>query len=199
MSQAVGYELETAWHLFAADLRRFIGRRVSTPEDADDIVQSVFLRLAGNATPVQEDRVAAWLYATTRNAITDYYRSAVRRREVPVGEFPGAEPLSSDEDENTAEAELGRCLLPMVDRLPFEQAEAIRMVDLGGMSQADAAARMQVSVSGMKSRVQRGRGRLRELLAQCCEVHRDARGRVYDYGCAAPDGRAGTAPGCAAC
>jgi RNA polymerase sigma-70 factor (ECF subfamily) len=70
----------------------------------------------------------------------------------------------------------------MVDRLPAEQAEAIRMVDLAGMSQVQAAEKVHVSHSGMKSRVQRGRARLRELLTACCNVEQDVRGRVQ--GCA---------------
>ena len=37
-----------------------------------------------------------------------------------------------------------------------------------------------ISVSGMKSRVQRGRAQLRELLEECCEIAVDARGKVTD-------------------
>jgi len=66
----------------------------------------------------------------------------------------------------------------MVERLPVDRAEAVRMVDLAGMSQAAAATTVQVSHSGMKSRVQRGRARLREMLLACCQVDQDVRGRV---------------------
>jgi RNA polymerase sigma-70 factor (ECF subfamily) len=50
------------------------------------------------------------------------------------------------------------------------------MVDLDGIPQAGAAQREGVSLSGMKSRVQRGRRRLAELLGQCCTLTLDARG-----------------------
>ncbi|WP_220448470.1 sigma factor-like helix-turn-helix DNA-binding protein [Nonomuraea mesophila] len=47
-----------------------------------------------------------------------------------------------------------------------------------GLTQSEAARRLGISVSGMKSRVQRARGRLRELLTGCCAVAMDARGAV---------------------
>jgi RNA polymerase sigma-70 factor (ECF subfamily) len=56
------------------------------------------------------------------------------------------------------------------------------------MPQANAARREGVSLSGMKSRVQRGRRRLAELLGQCCTLTLDARGVPMDYE---------RAPGCA--
>jgi len=178
-------ELEMAWRRFAGDLERFISGRVSTPQDAEDVLQLVFLRLAAQPDGLQNgERVAAWLYTTTRNAITDYYRSASRRRELPVDAVPNLAEADTDGDEDQSEANLARCLVPLVERLPPDQAEALRMVDVEGMSHSKAAALAVVSVPGMKSRVQRGRSKLREMLLACCEIQRDTRGRVMDFdGC----------------
>ena len=55
------------------------------------------------------------------------------------------------------------------------------MIDLDGLPQAGAARREGLSLSGMKSRVQRGRRRLAELLEQCCALTLDARGVPMDY------------------
>jgi RNA polymerase sigma-70 factor, ECF subfamily len=177
MTSAVQDDLEALWRQFAADVRAFVLRRVASPEDADDITALVFLRMVERIDTLRDaERLTAWLYATARNAITDYYRSATRRRELPVDAVPDHPAV--DDGEDHGEEELARCLLPMVERLPAEQAEAIRMVDLDGMSQAAAAAKVHVSHSGMKSRVQRGRARLRELLLACCHVEQDVRGRT---------------------
>lgn len=180
VTQEQSAQVEAAWVRFAADLRTFVQRRVSA-SDAEDILQLVFLRMTTSVEVLDEQRIVGWLYTTTRNAIVDYYRSAVRRREVLVDEFAVDEPLSELADQTTAETELAQCLIPMLELLPADQADALRMVDVAGHTQAAAAALAQVSVSGMKSRVQRGRGRLRELLLQCCDVDRDARGRVLDF------------------
>ena len=55
------------------------------------------------------------------------------------------------------------------------------LTELEGLTQADAAARLGLSTSGMKSRVQRARGQLRELLVGCCEIELDRRNRVTGY------------------
>ena len=52
---------------------------------------------------------------------------------------------------------------------------------LEGLTQSDAAEMLGISVSGMKSRVQRGREKLREMFDQCCEISVDCRGRVVGY------------------
>lgn len=183
MTVLADHDADAVWRQFSGELRQFIGRRVDRPADADDILGHVFLRMTERIGTMRDtERLPAWLYTTTRNAITDHYRSAVHRRELPVAELPHDLADVEDESPETAEAELAaKCLLPLLDLLPPEQAEALRLVDLGGMSQAAAAAAVQLSHTGMKSRVQRGRARLRELVLQCCTIELDVRGRVQGY------------------
>src|SRR5207245_11044477 len=73
------------------------------------------------------------------------------------------------------------CLRAMIERLSEDYRQAVRLVDLEGLAQHEAAARLGLSVSGMKSRVQRGRRQLREMLGACCVVALDRRRGVVDY------------------
>lgn len=175
--------IEAAWREFAGELRAFIGRRVSRPEDADDILQLVALRLTQNAADRDRRTLLAWLYTVTRNAITDYYRSAVHRREVVTDGVPeqATTDPSADEDAEQALAGLASCVRPLLRLLPADQAAALELVDLGGRSQVDAARAAGISVSGMKSRVQRGRRGLRAAISECCQLQLDARGAVQDF------------------
>jgi RNA polymerase sigma-70 factor (ECF subfamily) len=59
--------------------------------------------------------------------------------------------------------------------------EAVTLTDLEGVTQADAAGRVGVSLSGMKSRVQRGRRQLKAVLEACCRVDLDSRGGILAY------------------
>ncbi|MCL3860685.1 sigma-70 family RNA polymerase sigma factor [Actinotalea sp. K2] len=187
--------VEAAWREFAGGLRAFIGRRVSRPEDADDILQLVALRLTQSqmvAHRLTEDTagdrerrtVLAWLYTVTRNAITDYYRSAVHRREIATDALPeraaSAPTTDEDADAEQALAGLASCVRPLLRLLPADQAAAVELVDLDGRSQVEAARAAGISVSGMKSRVQRGRRGLREAVTSCCQVQLDVRGSVQD-------------------
>ena len=80
-----------------------------------------------------------------------------------------------------AEAELAPCLTPMVARLNEPYRQAIELTSVHGLTQAQAAKRAGVSVSGMKSRVQRAREQLKAMLLRCCEVDVDRRRGVADF------------------
>jgi RNA polymerase sigma-70 factor (ECF subfamily) len=90
----------------------------------------------------------------------------------------------SGEDEESAMRELAACLKPLMRNLATADQEALRLVEFQGVTQVDAARRLGLSTSGMKSRVQRARLRLRSALEDCCRVALDARGGVLGHdGC----------------
>ncbi len=157
---------------FEGELRRFVARRVPGP-DADDVLQDTLLRIhLGVASLRSRERLAPWVYRVAKSAIVDHHRR--RRPAAPVDEPDGDDP-SGDTREM-----LAACLTPFMASLPAEQAEALRLTDLGGLSQVDAAARLGVPLPTLKSRVQRGRRKLREELEACCALARDGRGRVVE-------------------
>jgi RNA polymerase sigma-70 factor (ECF subfamily) len=176
------------------DLRAFIGRRVRNQPDVDDLVQRVMLQIAKGLTSLRDaERLYAWVYRTARNVIVDYYRSSSAQREVASG---GAEDLSAaggesqapfEDDERAALHELAACMTPMIRQLPPAYREAVTLADLEGVNQADAAARAGVSISGMKSRIQRGRQQLKAVLEECCRVQLDRRGTIVAYDPRKPD------------
>ena len=60
-------------------------------------------------------------------------------------------------------------------------ARALRLVDSEGPGQKGLAARLGLSITGAKSRVQRARRRLKEVLPDCCDIERDRRGNAIGY------------------
>mgnify|MGYP000983959571 CR=1 FL=1 len=176
-------ELSVAWEGIRAQLRALIGRRVSDPEGVEDLVQEVLLRFSSAATDEPIREVPHWLGRVARNAIIDYYRT--RRRLDPIEAAahvadPSAWPFSDTSDDQ-ASRELARCLRPLLEQLPEASREALVLTDLDGLMQAAAAETLGLSISGMKSRVQRARLQLRALLVICCPVHLDRRGAIVDY------------------
>jgi RNA polymerase sigma-70 factor (ECF subfamily) len=172
---------ELLWQQFADRLRGFIAARVADPDAVEDVLQEVFVRIHRSAGDMRDpDRITGWIFRITRNAIIDHYRSAPRRRETPVDEVtPEAPPQPDDPEDGLAgevRRELSACVRPLLHQLPPTYREALELVELDGLTQAAAAARVGISVSGMKSRVQRGRARLHRTLADRCEIAVDARG-----------------------
>jgi len=167
------------WSEVAARLRPFVARRVDAG-DVDDVMQDVLARTQrGLAGLRDEARLSAWLLQVARSAIADHGR--VRARHPIVDPAAAPEPIAPDDDDDrVAFQALVGCVAAFVARLPSPYREAITLVELEGLSVAAAADIAGVSVSGMKSRVQRGRARLRALFEACCEIALDARGKVTD-------------------
>jgi RNA polymerase sigma-70 factor (ECF subfamily) len=69
----------------------------------------------------------------------------------------------------------------MVARLPPRYREAVTLVDLVGLPQKEAAIHAELSLSGMKSRAQRGRHALEQVLHDCCRIEIDATRGIFDY------------------
>ena len=55
------------------------------------------------------------------------------------------------------------------------------MADIEGLSMKEVAEELNISVSGAKSRVQRGRKMIKEIILKCCEVNTDKYGNIVDY------------------
>jgi RNA polymerase sigma-70 factor, ECF subfamily len=176
-------ELDIAWDEVRAELRGFVARRLADPHAVEDLVQDVLVRVLTAASGGGEIRnLSAWLHRVARNAVIDHYRG---RRPWETLERATAttdpSPWPADGESDDRSRELARCLRPLIDRLPPGDGEALVLTDLDGMTQAAAAATLGLSVSGMKSRVQRARRRLRDLLVDCCPVEVDRRGGIIDF------------------
>ena len=180
---------EAVWRELHDRLLGFIARRVRTPEDAEDILQEVMMRIhrhSGNLD--RADRVSSWVYRIATNSIADHYRKPARRElasgqatDVPDPTDTSWTTEETEPDRAELRAELAGCLGPLTERLPEIYREALESTELKGKTQAQAAAELGLSVSGMKARVQRGRGQLKDLLLECCHIELDSRGGVTDY------------------
>jgi RNA polymerase sigma-70 factor, ECF subfamily len=174
-------QLNASWDETFERLRSFIASRVRDDDVAADIAQDVLVRSIAAGALQHVDNPTAWLYRSARNAVIDHYRT--RHLNEPLGEiddlWPAPEPV--DDQPNDATRDLAGCLQPLVAQLPEIYREALDRVDLAGQSHHVAAAEVGISTSGMKSRVQRARRQLKELLTDCCAVQIDRLGAVASY------------------
>jgi RNA polymerase sigma-70 factor (ECF subfamily) len=163
-----------SWQVLGQRLGAYIGRRLP-PQDVDDVLQDVLLRIHTNVRYLSDDsRFGPWVYSVARNVVIDRLR-----KKQPVSGDVDLDSIAASTDEDDEQALLG-CVTPFVARLPEAYRHAITLVELQGLSQADAADIEGISLSGMKSRVQRARRMLREMFEECCSLTIDARGRVIE-------------------
>ena len=172
--------LQDIWSELGGRLRAFVARRVNDAHAADDITQDVLLKVQTQLDALPpEDKLPAWVFAVARNAVVDYYRARAVRDHATINDVDAAAGPGEGDDAEPRR-QLARCLARMVEQLPEPYREAMKLADLEGLTQQEVAARVGVSLSGAKSRVQRARQQLREMIEDCCRVERDARGGVVD-------------------
>jgi RNA polymerase sigma-70 factor, ECF subfamily len=168
---------DAIWKHLSSDLRRFIRRRVSDDHVADDLLQETFVRVHRSIATVNEaERLAAWVYQIARNVVNDHYRGASKST------VALADVDIPDDDDDEPRNGCGRVtwLNEMIRSLPDGYREAVQMAELEELSQQDVADRLGLSLSGSKSRIQRGRAMLKNALQDCCAFELDGRGNVME-------------------
>jgi RNA polymerase sigma-70 factor, ECF subfamily len=157
-------------------LRPFVARRVPAG-DVDDVLQDVFVRVQRGLPALRdEERLVPWLYQVARSAVQE---SARQRARHPLAGHEYDEPAVLETEASVvSETGLAEFAAAAISSLPAPYREALTLTELQGITQPAAAKLLGISTSGMKSRVQRGREKLRELLESNCNIALDVRGGV---------------------
>jgi RNA polymerase sigma-70 factor (ECF subfamily) len=170
-------QLESLWEQYCCRLDAFIRSRVADEDDVEDLLQEVFIRIHTHLCCLHDlTKLESWVYQIARNAIIDHYRS---RR--PGVELDESIPSEDETDAYDAEAVLALSLKEMVAELPIPYRDALVLTEYQGLNQRELADRLGISFSGAKSRVQRARHMLRDMLLSCCHFELDRRGAIIDY------------------
>jgi RNA polymerase sigma-70 factor (ECF subfamily) len=168
---------EQMWSEYRTRLHRFILKRINDPVAAEDLVQEILAKAYSQLDQLRDrEKLLPWMYQATRNAIIDYYR-----RKKPVEEIDDSLAIQNPEGDDAAEKELAGCVMPFIQQLPDAYRQAILLAEMEGLTQQQVAARQGLSLSGAKSRVQRGRQMLKTMFLECCRIERDRRGGVIDF------------------
>ncbi len=167
MEAAQTVDVAAAWHELGDRLRVYVARRVN-PGDADDVVQSVMVKLLERRAEIDVDSVRAWLFTVTRNAVAEYYRQ--HRPSVDLDSFGDVPETDAIDPADRTIGNLSDCLDPMLRMLPDADADLLRRIDLQGEAQTELAASLGIPLSTLKSRVQRARTKLRSAFDVCCSI-----------------------------
>lgn len=166
------------WTELSEPLKKYIMKRVPNATDADDILQEVFVKIHQNIGDLKdENKFQSWIYKISRHAIVDYYR---RKNRIELIEL--VDDFAAETEQNTStNAEIAACLKVMIEYLPEKYKQALWLTEFENLTQKELSERMGLSLSGAKSRVQRGREKLKEMLLGCCHLEFDRMGNVIDY------------------
>ena len=151
---------EEIWNEFGDRLRRFIYSKVSDRDIVNDIIQDIFYKIHSNIHHLKNNsKLTSWLFQIARNAIIDYFREEKKAREL-------LETMKQEDSyvKKTSIEILQYCMTFFLSRLPKKYEEAIIITEFKGKSQIELAEKEGISVSAAKSRVQRAKKRLKEVV-----------------------------------
>lgn len=169
--------IEILWNQFNSDLKSFIFSRVKNVADADDILQTAYLKIHDNIHNLKDkSKIKPWIYRITRNLIIDYFRA--KKRNLEINELKSELEIDSSSKKFMDIAI--NDMIKMMNELSPEYCEALCLTEIEGMSQKEYAELTGLSYSGAKSRVQRARLILRDILLKCCHYQFDKYGTVFE-------------------
>lgn len=168
-------EVVKIWNDMNDRLTNFVNSKVHDLELSKDIVQDVFLKVFSKSDTLKnKDKLVPWIYQITRNEIATHFRK--NKFTSQINEIEAIETL-----DHSLTSEISECIYPMLNNLPNKYREALILSDIKGVSQKKIAEQLNISYSGAKSRVQRGREMLKSVYLKCCAISTDVYGNVLDY------------------
>jgi RNA polymerase sigma-70 factor, ECF subfamily len=173
-------ELAEVYTKFRKSLYSYIYSKINNREDAEDILQNVFLKITTHLEQLSEkEKIQNWLYRITRNAVIDYYRTKGNKKKKL--ELTERFPIDLEEEEYSDNTKgMDRCVRGFIDQLPDEYRSIIMDSEINGIPQKELSTKYELQYVTLRSRVQRGRERLYKMFNNCCNIQADKRGNILD-------------------
>ncbi|MEZ5774866.1 MAG: sigma-70 family RNA polymerase sigma factor [Hyphomicrobiaceae bacterium] len=161
MPSKPSHDLKQEFLAALPNLRAFAYSLVGSSDRADDLVQDTMMKAWKHLDRFEEGtNLKAWLFTIMRNTLYSDHRR--RRREVSDTDGTAADRLAVHPNQESSIQV--RDLMRALGDLPIEQREAILLVGAEGLSYDEAATVCGCAIGTIKSRVNRARKRLAELM-----------------------------------
>jgi RNA polymerase sigma-70 factor, ECF subfamily len=172
--------LEELLESLAPSIHRFGLRMCRNAVDAEDVLQDTLLSVATHLSDFEgRSSLSSWVFALTRSACSRKRRGLKNRPAESTDAIPEPEDGAPSPEQRAADKQLASTLATALEGLPEDYREVILLRDVEGLSAAEAAEALGVSVDALKSRLHRARSALRDVLSPLLEPSRPA----ADSGC----------------
>lgn len=177
MAQPISNEL---WNDYRTRLLRFVRSRVYDDASAEDIVHDALAKAWAQRNSLKSDEsVVPWLFQITMNTIRDAARKSTTSPLAPAGKADIE--LEEEVVAPTAESDkkdFTKCMLTMIDGLDANNRATFVRSEIDGIPMYTIATEMGLSVSAVKSRIQRTRAKLKDAMISCCGLEVNSRGQI---------------------
>ncbi len=170
-----GHGVDLSWLDLRKKLVSFIKARIRDREVAEDIAHEVYLKAYDKGNQLRDHAaLEPWIFGIARNAVMDYFRS---RKVQPLDSI-----LDVEEDRDPLNADFNRCVASCLQdemkNLPDHYQQALVLAEMHSLPQVELTNKLNLSYSGVKSRVQRARTLLKERMDRKYHIEADRYGNV---------------------
>ena len=170
-------DFQTVYDEFHTKIHRYLDRMVG-PAHCDDVTQDVFAKVSVGLAQFRGDAsLATWIYRIATNAAYDRLRSRSSHPhpEVPLDDDAPVEDRAPGVEQRLVRREMSDCIGEYIDRLPASYRSVLVLSEHEGLTNAEIAEALAVSLDTVKIRLHRARARLRKELGGGCDFYRDDR------------------------
>lgn len=160
---------EFLWESYSNDLKRYVFSQIKDEDTTNDVLQEIFIKIHLNiATLQKKESVKSWIFTIAHNTLMNF----LNKKSVPFAIGEVVDDFSTEEEVHSAKS----CLLPLIKNLPEKYREPLLLSEIKGKKQAEVAELLGITLSGAKSRIQRGRKLLQQGFMDCCHYKLNEQG-----------------------
>lgn len=173
---------------FYPKITHYLARLVGDHE-AEDVAQIVFEKVSNSLSDFKgESKISTWIYRIATNAALDRLKSSSYKRTASGSQAPV--PLQTVEnldlafnkpiapDQKIIREEMSECVREFIDRLSTDYRTILVLNELEGLTNAEIADILQISVDAVKIRLHRARAKLKKELKSGCDFYHDDRSEL---------------------
>lgn len=162
------------WDQHKRHLLNFIKTKMDDEHIAEDILQEVSIKLVDNLNRKTEIKnYKTWLFQVARNTIADYYRKKEKQAHLSM---PQSEVITNS---SACVCDLSGFVIQTY--LPEKYSRPLYLSDIEQKPQQEIAEMLNLSLTATKSRIQRARKKLKELVSVCIDISYNNKGQVSDF------------------
>ncbi len=157
------------------NVKAYVSKLTPDKDQADELTQEVFLKAHDSIGALRgHDKLVPWLRRIAYNTIIDHHR---KKKTVPfITDLPADDDISNEGNE-----ELMKCITRMLEDLPETDRNLLDAIEIKGMTQVEYAQKYNLTVSTVKSRIQRAKQKIKIGISGNCFLVTDLYGNVVAH------------------
>jgi RNA polymerase sigma-70 factor (ECF subfamily) len=170
-----GCNIFEIWEEYKSSLLHYIMKHIDRKEEAEDILHDVLLKsykfcAEGKSVLYMK----SWLYKITQNTLSDYHKNKIKNISL---EFD----IIDETDEISLNDEVSDFIKILFKLLPENYSIPLYMYEIEGIDQATIASKLNLTLANTKSKILRGRQKLKSKFLSCCKVEIGENGEITSF------------------